>query len=120
MASFDKRASVVSVSFKHERRARALGKKRQKSRSGGGGGGGGGAGKERKHLPLSTDLLPSAVRQRTGGNDELPLVNSLSIKHIDQNDIQFPFIKDQNMAKSEENSWRVSFRSAETEAKGCF
>ena len=47
MASFDKRASVVSVSFyKHERRARALGKKEQKSRSGGGGGGRGGEGKE--------------------------------------------------------------------------
>ena len=118
MASFDKRASVVSVSFKHERRARALGKKEQKSRSGEEGWGG--AGKERKRLPLSTDILPSAVRQRTGTNDELPLVNRLSIKHIDQNDIRFPFIKDQNMAESDENSWRLSFRSAETGAKDCY
>ena len=85
-----------------------------------GAGGGGGEGKERKRLPLSTDILPSAVRQRTGTNDELPLVNRLSIKHIDQNDIRFPFIKDQNMAESDENSWRLSFRSAETGAKDCY
>ena len=85
-----------------------------------GAGGRGGAGKERKRLPLSTDILPSAVRQRTGTNDELPLVNRLSIKHIDQNDIRFPFIKDQNMAESDENSWRLSFRSAETGAKDCY
>ena len=131
MASFDERVSFyfdwitlssafvavdVSFSFKHERRARALGKKEQKSRSGGWGG----AGKERKRLPLSTDILPNAVRQRTGGNDKLPLVNRLSIKLIDQNDIRFPFIKDQNMAESEENSWRVSFLSAETGAKDCY
>ena len=87
---------------------------------GAGGGGRGGAEKERKRLPLSTDILPSAVRQRTETNDELPLVNRLSIKHIDQNDIRFPFIKDQNMAESDENSWRLSFRSAETGAKDCY
>ena len=66
---------------------------------------GGGAGKERKRLPLSPDILPNAVRQRTGGNDVLPLVNRLSIKLIDQNDIRFPFIKDQNMAEAKENSY---------------
>ena len=66
---------------------------------------GGGAGKERKRLPLSPDILPNAVRQRTGGNDVLPLVNRPSIKLIDQNEIRFPFIKDQNMAEAEENSY---------------
>ena len=66
------------ISFKPsargKRRAGALGEKEQKSRSGGG------VGKERKRLPLSPDILPNAVRQRTGGNDVLPLVNHLSIK----------------------------------------
>ena len=71
---------------KRGKRARALGKKEQKSRSGGGGGGG--AGKERKRLPLSPDILPNAVRQRTGCNDVLQLDNRLSIKLIDQNDIR--------------------------------
>ena len=68
---------------KRGNRAKALGKKEQKSRSGGGGGG-----EERKRLPLSPDILPNAVRQRTGGNDVFPLVNRLSIKLIDQNDIR--------------------------------
>ena len=70
---------------KRGKRVRALGKKEQKSRSGGGGGG---AGKERKRLPLSPDILPNAVRQRTGGNDALPLANRLSVKLIDQIDIR--------------------------------
>ena len=51
-------------------------------------GAGGKAGKERKRLPLSPDILQNAVRQRTGGNDVLPLVNCLSIKPMDQNDIR--------------------------------
>ena len=47
--------AVVSVSFKHERRARELGKKEQKSRSGGGGGGGGGgAGRKGNAIPRSS------------------------------------------------------------------
>ena len=82
---------------------------------------------ERKRLPLSP------VRQRTGGNDVLPLVNNamqcntiqystiqynttllipsnrLSIKLIDQNDIRFPFIKDKNMAEAGENSFECPF-----------
>ena len=94
--------AVVSVSFQHERRARALGKKEQKV------GAGGGAGKERKRLPLSTDILPNTVRQRTGGNDVLRLVNRLSIKLIDQNDIRLPFIKYKNMAEAE-NSFECPF-----------
>ena len=49
---------------------------------------GGGAGKERKRLPLSPNILPDAVRQRTGGSDALSLANCLSIKLIDQNDIR--------------------------------
>ena len=74
-------------------------------------GAGGGAGKERKRLPLSPDISPNAVRQRTGGNDVLPLVNRLSIKLIDQNDIRFPFIKEKNMAEAEENSFELSVLS---------
>ena len=66
-------------------------------------------GRERKRLPLSPDILPNAVRQRTGGNDVLPLVNRLSIKLINQNDIRFPFIKDKNMAEAEENSFECPF-----------
>ena len=85
--------AVVSVSFKHERRARAFSKR---------------AGKERKRLPLSPGILPNAVHQRTGGNDVLPSVNRLSIKLIDQNDIRFPFIKDKNMAEAE-NSFECPF-----------
>ena len=68
---------------------------------------GGGAGKERKRLPLSPDILPNAVRQRTGGNGVLPLVNRLSIKLIDQNDIQY--IKDKNMVEAEDNSFKCLF-----------
>ena len=63
------------------------------------------AGKERKRL----DILPNAVRQPTGGNNVLPLVNRLSIKLIDQNDIRFPFIKDKNMTVAEENSFECPF-----------
>ena len=70
---------------------------------------GGGAGKERKRLPLSPDILPNAVRQRTGGNDVLPLVNRLSIKLIDHDNNQFPFIKDENLAEAEENSFECPF-----------
>ena len=66
-------------------------------------------GKERRRLPLSPDILPNAIRQRTGGNDVLPLVNRLSIKLLDQNDIRFPFIKDKNMAEAEENSFVCPF-----------
>ena len=95
--------AVVSVSFKHED-AREHWAKRSKKE-----GAGGGAGKERKRLPLSSDILPNAVCQRTGGNDVLPLVNRLSIKLIDQNDIRFPFIKDKNMAEAEENSFECPF-----------
>ena len=64
-----------------------------------------------KRLPLSPDILPKAVRQRTGGNDVLPLVNHLSIKLIDQNDIRFPFIKDKNinMTVAEEKSFECPF-----------
>ena len=58
---------------------------------------------------MSPDILPNAVRQRTGGNDVLPSVNRLSIKLIDQNDIRFPFIKDKNMAEAEENSFECPF-----------
>ena len=131
MASFDERVSfyfdwitlssafvAVDVSFfLSTKDARGHWAKRSKKV---GAGGRGEAGKERKRLPLSTDILPSVVRQRTGGNDKLSLVNRLCIKLIDQNDIRFPFIKDQNMAESEENSWRVSFPSAETGAKDCY
>ena len=46
--------AVVSVSFRHKRRARVLGKKEQKSRSGGGGGGGGGAGRKGNAIPRSS------------------------------------------------------------------
>ena len=92
LAFEQKQTSLRSSRFrflqaKRGKRARAFGKKEQKSRSGGGGRGGG-AGKERKRLPLSPDILPNAVRQRTGGNDALPLASRLSIKLIDQNDIQ--------------------------------
>ena len=66
-------------------------------------------GKERKRLLLSPDILPNAVRKRKGGNDVLPLVNRLSIKLIDQNDIWFPFIKDKNVAEVEENSFKCHF-----------
>ena len=66
-------------------------------------------GKERKCLPLSPDIFPNAVRQRMGGNDVLPLVNRLSIKLTDQNDIRFPFIKDKNMAEAGENSFECPF-----------
>ena len=87
-----------------------MGKRSKNSRSGGGGGGGGGgAGKERKRLPLSPDILPNAVRQRTGGNDVLPLVNRLSIKLIDHDNNQLPFIKDENLAEAEENSFERPF-----------
>ena len=58
---------------KRGKRARALGKE-QKCRSRGKGGGGG-RGEERKRLALSPDILPNAVRQRTGGNDVSPLAN---------------------------------------------
>ena len=37
------------------------------------------------------------------------LLNRLSIKLIDQNDIWFPFIKDQNMAVAQENSFECPF-----------
>ena len=82
--------AVVSVSFKPSGASVQghLAKRSKKVGAGGGGGGGGGAGKERKRLPLSPDILPNAVRQRTGGNDALPLASRLSIKLIDQNDIQ--------------------------------
>ena len=90
--------AVVSVSFKPSgastKDARGHWAKRSKKV-----GAGEGAGKERKRLSLSPDILPNAVRQRTGGNDVLPLVNRLSIKLIDQNDIWFPFIKDKNRPK---------------------
>ena len=59
--------AVVSVSFS-TKDARGHWVKRSKKV----GAGGGGAGKGRKHLPLSPDILPNAVRQRTGGNDVLP------------------------------------------------
>ena len=72
-------------------------------------GAGGGVGKERKRLPLSPDILPNAVRQRTGGNDVLPLVNHLSIKLIDQNYIRFTFIKDENIAEADVNSFKCPF-----------
>ena len=132
MASFDERVGfyfdwitlssafvAVDVSFSLSTKD-ARGHWAKRSKKVGAGGGGGGTGKERNRLPLSTDILPNAVRQRTGANDKLPLVNRLCIKLIDQNDIRFPFIKDQNMAESEENSWRVSFPSAETGAKDCY
>ena len=64
-------------------------------------------GKERKRLPLS--FTERRVRQRTGGNDVLPLVNRLSIKLIDQNDIRFPSIKDESMTVAEENSFECPF-----------
>ena len=70
-------------------------------------GAGGGAGKERKRLPLSPDILPNAVRQRTGGNDVLPLVNRLSIKPMDQNDIRLTVY--QNMDEAQKNSLECPF-----------
>ena len=70
--------AVVSISFKPSgASARGHWAKRSKKVGAGGGGGGGAAGKERKRLPLSPDILSNAVRQRTGGNDVLPLVNRL-------------------------------------------
>ena len=78
--------AVVSVSFKPSG-VSARGHWAKRSKKVGAGGAGGGAGKERKRLPLSPDILPNAVRQRTGGNDVLPLANRLSIKLTDQNDI---------------------------------
>ena len=79
----------------------------QKGARGRGGGGVGeeGAGKERKRLPLRLEILPNAVHQRTGGNDVLPLVNRLSIRLIEQNDIRYRFIKDKNMVEAKENSF---------------
>ena len=75
----------------------------------GGGGGGEGTGKERKRLPLPPDILPNAVNQQTGSSDVLPLVNRLSVKLIDQNDVWFLFFKDKNMAEVEENSFEYQF-----------
>ena len=100
--------AVVSVSFEpsgaNTKDARGHWAKRSKKV-----GEGEGAGKERQRLPLNPDILPNAVCQRRGGNDVLPLVNRLSIKLVDQNDIRFPFIKDRNMAEAEENYFECPF-----------